>query len=234
MDKDGSPLYSNSEDSNPNDDSIYLTVSDGNQICLTKPATVSPESTDILIPKVTTAVLHAEISPAVPCPENAGKCKDLKRGNMLLGIFKPPDDDFLVSAVKKQKRGTTSDVVPVSESPLGADSISIADRKYSDSSTPNDSQLSNNPKDVPCESSDYHSRKNSYPGGVTSGYSDSMIEAEENNEHEVLAPRQLSNSSKGLDEAAVNGCVWNLIEKELYLKGIEIFGKNRYSFLLAV
>lgn len=213
------------------DSSTKCQKDDATPDCIKKPATVSPESADILIPEVATGVLHTKTPLEVPCPENVGKGKDLKRGNMLLGEFEPGGDDFSVSAVKKQKRGTTSDIAFVPDSPTDGDSISTADRKYSDSSTPNDSQLANNSKDVPHESSECHLRKNIFPGGVAFGNSDNMIEAEENNENEVLVPKQLSSSSEGQDEVAMSGCVWNPIEKELYLKGIEIFGKNRYNFL---
>ncbi|KAJ8620482.1 hypothetical protein MRB53_029011 [Persea americana] len=208
------------------DSSTKCQKDDATPACLKKTDTLSPESADILIPEVATEVLHTETPLEVPCPENVGKGKDLKRGNMPLGEFEPGGDVFSVSAVKKQKRGTTSDIVFVPESPTDGDSISTADRKYSGSSTPNDSQLANNSEDVPHESSECHLRKNIFPGGVAFGNSDNMIEAEENNENEVLAQRQLSNSSEGQDEIAVSGCVWNPIEKELYLKGIEIFGKN--------
>ncbi|KAJ4968582.1 hypothetical protein NE237_015283 [Protea cynaroides] len=38
--------------------------------------------------------------------------------------------------------------------------------------------------------------------------------------------KQSSNSRKGQNEGALIGCEWKPIEKELYQKGIEIFGKN--------
>ena len=42
---------------------------------------------------------------------------------------------------------------------------------------------------------------------------------------------QLSNSTKVQADEMTNNSNWKQLEKNLYLKGVELFGKNRYEFI---
>jgi hypothetical protein len=80
--------------------------------------------------------------------------------------------------------------------------------------------------------------------GSTSGsFPDNKIQTVENVE-EILAPSnskeitdkielmRLSNSMEGQDVMMYNITEWKPLEKDICLKGIEMFGKNRYQSLL--
>lgn len=218
------PSSSKFEDSNPNNDIEDLRSSDGSSIVFKKPGDVNVETTDVLTPASPGSLDTEAMPPAVPPAENVGKCKELKRRNMPLGNSTPGDEDFLVSSVKKQKKGTISDVASlVPENLVDADPISIADSKYPGSMAPSRNQLQNKPEDAQNESNEYHSKKNSCPTGFISENSDNITE--DSNDNEILVQKHSSNSQKE-QEVAIHGCVWSPLEKELYLKGIEIFGKN--------
>ncbi|XP_077240780.1 SET domain-containing protein isoform X2 [Tasmannia lanceolata] len=152
------------------------------------------------------------IAMAVPLPENIGKRKGLKHGNMPLGNSKPGDKYFRGYVCKKQKKVLASDgVSEASEGLLGSDLIS------------NDDQL----KEVLDESSEYHSMKYIWPGGVTScENNDNTVENIASNDIEFPVVKLLPSSGKEQNEVALSDHAWNPIEKELYSKGIEIFGKN--------
>ncbi|XP_043710681.1 histone-lysine N-methyltransferase EZ3 isoform X2 [Telopea speciosissima] len=155
------------------------------------------------IPEVSIEALNINTSVAdVPSHENMGS------------------DEFQGSAIKKQKKVLDSDGLSVGLEGLPDDLASNANIMCSDSgvSLNNEHQKTN-------EYVLNESFQHTYPCTVTFDENNEGIEHQANSTKEMPI-KQSSNSKKGQSEGALSGCEWKPIEKELYLKGIEIFGKN--------
>ncbi|XP_042516124.1 histone-lysine N-methyltransferase EZA1 isoform X2 [Macadamia integrifolia] len=122
-------------------------------------------------------------------------------------------DEFQGSAIKKQKKILDSDGVSVGSEDLPVDLASSANIMCSVSEVflSNEHQKTNESSQHTCI--------------VTSDENNEGIEHPTNSTIEMPI-KQSSNSRKGQSDGALSGCEWKPIEKELYLKGIEIFGKN--------
>lgn len=212
-------------DTNASPDDGYADITD-NERCSNgkRAADVSSQPADNS--EVSVGVLNNDASVlAVPFHENIGKRKVLKPGNMTLGNSAPGSDDFQGSAVKKQKKISSSDGVSVSsEGPPDSDLVSGTNIMHPDSS--HDNELQKNTEHVLNESIQH-----TCPDSVACDENNEAIENEVNDFIDTPVMKQSSNSRKGQVDGALSSCEWKPIEKELYLKGIEIFGKNRYMIL---
>ncbi|XP_026656133.1 histone-lysine N-methyltransferase EZ1 isoform X2 [Phoenix dactylifera] len=209
----GASLPSESEDSNPDDDNTNTTVVE--QVCndVDRPVIVSSETawtSRMLNPGAT---YDLDVATSEVSMKNLGKRKVLKHDNMSQEETESAAEKCLASADKKQKKLTTSDVSQANDNPLDSHPISVEDTKCPDSEASAADQLQKKAID---ESTENSSRTDTCVGNGSN-----TLEDVTNNTNKVSL---LKNSFSSSQELTAHG--WNTIEKDLYLKGIEIFGKN--------
>lgn len=204
---------SESEDSNPDDDTINLAPSNGQCSDVNGSTIVSSEA--VGNPRrytVSTCAIEGNVSDfPLKTVVNVGKRKNLKQENMSLGKSQAPGK-HVGPADKKQKKISASDFsTPSREIDMLCTSISsLPDTKYQDGpATCN--QLQHESNEYPSLAKDDHGND----------YGSNIKDTEVNKKTEVSLIRSLSSFSRE------QTCGWSVIEKDLYLKGIEIFGKNR-------
>lgn len=162
------------------------------------------------------AALISDTSVTAIDNQSMGKRKVMKHTDIVLHNSTLLSDDFQGSS-KKQKKQSALDVEIISSEVTPA-----LDRTSSDNS---ESQTT--PKYSPNEPSEHTSRE------IVSSVSASCDRSEENIRDEPKDTREvpeLKHSSNPIVRRAEELCgsEWKPIEKELYLKGIEMFGRNRY------
>lgn len=203
---------SESEDSNPDDDITNLTTS--NVLCsdVNKLTMVASETVGN---KTHHAISFCAIEVNVPdfilkTAVNVGKRKNLIQENMPLGKSQSSSEKHVGPAEKKQKK--ISDFSPPSSEidMLYTNNPSLPDTKCHRGAA-NCDQLQQKYIEYPSVTNDDHDNQ----------YGTSNKNKDVNNEIEVSLLKNLRSFS------SEQTCGWSVIEKDLYLKGIEIFGKNR-------
>ncbi|KAK1278495.1 Histone-lysine N-methyltransferase EZ2 [Acorus gramineus] len=143
--------------------------------------------------------------------ENTGKRKVLDHEIVPLGNFSPTPSNIQGSSGKKQKNLFSDVVSMVSEGLLDVNlnSVTLA----------GDDQFHKKHIDMSAETRNFHSTTQTCPIDIGLGANDMEVDVSDVNEVHSLKKSSSFNDGHISHE-------WNLLEKELYLKGIEIFGKN--------
>lgn len=205
---------SESEDSNPDDDITNLTnsnilCSDVNKLTIVASETVGNKAhhtvsffaTEVNVPEffLKTAV-------------NVGKRKNLIQENMPLGKSQSSSGKHVGPAEKKLKMISETDFSPsCSEMDmLCTNNPSLSDSKCQGGAE-NCDQLQQKYNEFPSLTNDDHGNE----------YGANDKNKDFNKETGVSLLKSLSSFSRE------QTCGWSVIEKDLYLKGVEIFGKNR-------
>ncbi|XP_020538356.1 histone-lysine N-methyltransferase EZA1 isoform X3 [Jatropha curcas] len=165
---------------------------------------LASEASDLDIPAT---VMHNQ--------EHMRKRKVSRDTNVTVGDSTEIPDDLHDSSGKKQKKLLTSDVVTED-----VEDISTHDNIAGTESTTVKSELQLTPKGTRSHPNE-HSPKELSCSGTEVASRDKVDDITE------LPESNLSSSTERQLKAASSRCEWKPIEKELYLKGIEIFGKNR-------
>lgn len=205
---------SESEDSNPDDDITNLTNSNGlcsdvNKLTIVASGTIGN--------KVHYAVSFLAIEVNVPdfflkTAVNVGKRKNLIQENMPLGKSQSSSGKHVGPAEKKPKKISASDFSPPSsEIDILYTNNPLLPYTKSQGGAENCDQLQQKYNEFPSLTNDDHCIK----------YGTNSKNKDVNKETGVSFLKSLSSFSR--DQT----CGWSVIEKDLYLKGIEIFGKNR-------
>ncbi|XP_012082902.1 histone-lysine N-methyltransferase EZA1 isoform X2 [Jatropha curcas] len=164
---------------------------------------LASEASDLDIPAT---VMHNQ--------EHMRKRKVSRDTNVTVGDSTEIPDDLHDSSGKKQKKLLTSDVVTED-----VEDISTHDNIAGTESTTVKSELQLTPKGTRSHPNE-HSPKELSCSGTEVASRDKVDDITE------LPESNLSSSTERQLKAASSRCEWKPIEKELYLKGIEIFGKN--------
>ncbi|KAF8401328.1 hypothetical protein HHK36_012262 [Tetracentron sinense] len=221
--KDGT-MPSKSEEPIRDDDSDF--TPDDRCIFGERTADVTLEAVDS--PEIAVGALDKDMSTmAVRYHENAGKRKALKHGNTALGNSTLDSDDFQGSAGKKHKQITASDVDPVASvglSVLDLDLISSAKIARPDPGEHDKNELQMTTGHVFIESVEHTSKKYVCTGIISCD--DKKDHSKDHEAKDGIEVPEMKQPSKGQVGKALTGCEWKPIEKELYMKGIEIFGRN--------
>lgn len=206
---------SESEDSNPDDDITNLTNSSGlcsdvNKLTIVASETVGNKmhhTVSFFAIKVN--FLDFSLKTAV----NVGKRKNLIQENMPLGKSQSSSGKHVGHAEKKPKKISASDFSPPSSEidMLYTNNPSHPDTKCQGGAE-NCDQIQHKYNEFPSLTKDDHVNK----------YGNNNKNKDVNKETEVSLLKSLSSFSR-----RGQTCGWSVIEKDLYLKGIEIFGKNR-------
>lgn len=159
--------------------------------------------------------------------ENKGKRKVVKHADKVENDETKVPDDFPGSS-KKQKRLDALDLVTENSEPiLVQDHISSSKTRKSDVDLPNENELQLTEKSLLNESTGRTSKELvCYGGAFCDEYTDNNRN-EPQNVTEVSELRQPSNSTRGQVKGVCSSSEWKPVEKELYMKGLEIFGRNR-------
>ena len=214
--KDQIPVSSNVEKSSGNDNMDIL--SDERGIAA---KTVAVASETVSSSEVAAGGLNSDVGHH----ESLGKRKVSKCTNTVLGDSTLDSDDIQGTSSKKQKKLSALDVVTAtSEGKSISDDISNDKNKYLEIGVPDKNELQTNTNCALNESA---------------GHMQNINEIEDDTGDEVDAIKEMpelkhSNKPSGV-EGTSSSCEWKPFEKELYLKGIEIYGRNRYrnlSFML--
>ncbi|KAG1371347.1 Histone-lysine N-methyltransferase [Cocos nucifera] len=209
----GASLPSESEDSNPDDDNANATVAEQVRDDVDRPVTVSSETDGTSRMPNLGATIDLDITTSEVFMKNLGKRKVLKHDSMSQEETESAAEKCLASTDKKQKK-LTSDASQANDHLLDSHPISIADTQCPDSEASAADQLQ---KKATEESTENSSRTDTCVGDGSK-----TLEDVTKNTTKVSLLKSSFGSSK---EQTVHG--WNTIEKDLYLKGIEIFGRNR-------
>ncbi|OVA16776.1 SANT/Myb domain [Macleaya cordata] len=188
-------------------------------------ADISPKVTVISKSAIGALTSDESILP-IPSQENLGKRKVLKDVSITLGCSTLCSDKFQPSASKKLKKlsGSVAYVATEDQQNSGLVSSTNIMHPYVGSIDANEKKK---PEHVSSELIGYACKKYVVSCTVDSEKkNDNAREHEANNNMHVSLLKQPSNSTERQVEGASSGCEWKLIEKELYLKGVEIFGKN--------
>ena len=228
--KDSIPASSNVEEPSGNDNTDILP----DERCIAA-KTLAVTSETVFSSEVAAGGLNSDASVMeMGHYESLGKRKVSKCTNTVLGDSTLVSDDIQGSSSKKQKKLSALDVVIVtSEGQPVLDNISNDKNKYLEIGIPNKKELQMTTNCALNESAEHMPNKVICPSHVSSD------ETEDNTGDEVDAVKEtpgLKQSSKSSGvEGILSSCEWKPFEKELYLKGIEIYGRNRYkdlSFML--
>ncbi|XP_010259294.1 PREDICTED: histone-lysine N-methyltransferase EZ3 isoform X2 [Nelumbo nucifera] len=152
--------------------------------------------------------------------ENLGKRS--RHGNTAPEESTQDSSNFQSSSVKKQKKISSSNTtdVPNSDFSLSANIV------HPLTGAPDENQTQTS-TDCGLNESFEHTWKNiTLPSSVAYDENKENIEHETNNAVEGPLTKQFPSSRAIHEDGTLNGSEWKPIEKELYLKGIEIFGKN--------
>lgn len=205
---------SESEDSNPDDDITNLTNSNGlcsdvNKLTIVASETVGNKTHH------TVSIFAIEVN--VPdfllkTAVNVGKRKNLIQENMPLGKCQSSSGKHVGPAEKKPKKISASDFPPPSSEidMLYTNNPSLSDTKCQGGAE-NCDQFQQKYNEFPSLTNDDHGNE----------YGTNNKNKDVNKETGVSLLKNLSSFS------GEQTCGWSVIEKDLYLKGVEIFGKNR-------
>lgn len=205
---------SESKDSNPDDDITNLTNSNGLCSDVNKLTIVASET---IGNKMHHTVSFFAIEVNVPdfflkSAVNVGKRKNLIQDNIPLGKSQSSSGKHVGPAEKKPKKISESDFSPPSSEidMLYTNSPSLPDTKCQGGAA-NCDQIQHKYNEFPSLTNNDHGNK----------YGTNNKNKDVNKETEVSLVKSLSSFSRE------QTCGWSVIEKDLYLKGVEIFGKNR-------
>ncbi|XP_034690420.1 histone-lysine N-methyltransferase EZA1 isoform X2 [Vitis riparia] len=219
--KDSIPASSNVEEPSGNDNTDILP----DERCIAA-KTLAVTSETVFSSEVAAGGLNSDASVMeMGHYESLGKRKVSKCTNTVLGDSTLVSDDIQGSSSKKQKKLSALDVVIVtSEGQPVLDNISNDKNKYLEIGIPNKKELQTTTNCALNESAEHMPNKVICPSHVSSD------ETEDNTGDEVDAVKEtpgLKQSSKSSGvEGILSSCEWKPFEKELYLKGIEIYGRN--------
>ncbi|KAI3842170.1 hypothetical protein MKW92_013885 [Papaver armeniacum] len=175
------------------------------------------------------ASTNVESLSGIPSSDNLNKRKVLKDVTITLG-GPTMCSDKLQHASKKLKKLSISDVTNVAtEGQRNSGSVSSTDsmRPYSGSLDGNEKKKHDHVSRLPSELTGYSTTKHVLSGTVVGGEKDANVgERLENINMHVDLLNQSSNSLESKAEGSSSSSGWKPIEKELYLKGVEIFGRN--------
>ncbi|KAK1292150.1 Histone-lysine N-methyltransferase EZ3 [Acorus calamus] len=143
--------------------------------------------------------------------ESTGKRKVLDHEIVPLGTFSPTPSNIQGSSGKKQKKLSSDVISMVSEGLLDVNLNSVTHAA--------DDQFHKKHIDMSAETSNFHLTTRTGPIDIGLGANDMEVDVSDVNEVHSLKKSSSFNDGHISHE-------WNLLEKELYLKGIEIFGKN--------
>lgn len=224
------PLSFNVEKPGGNDDKEVLPDERGNA---TKKLAVTAET--VVNSEVATGSLNSEMSVMeIDQHESLGKRKVSKCMNTMLEDSTLISDDNLGSSTKKQKKLSALDAVIVaSDGKPVVDNIPNDTNKYLETGSSRKNELQITADCALNESAEDMPNTATCPGHVSSDKAQDNSRNEVDAVNETHGMKQLSKSSE--IEAILSNCEWKPFEKELYLKGIEIYGRNRYmdlSFML--
>ncbi|MCL7040389.1 hypothetical protein MKW94_023106 [Papaver nudicaule] len=199
-------------------------ISDGKQAT----ASISLDTTVIFKSSVG-ASTNVESLSRIPSNDNLNKRKVLKDVTITLG-GPTMCSEKLQHASKKLKKLSISDVTNVAtEGQRNSGSVSSTEsmRPYSGSLDENEKKKHVHVSRLTSEFTGYSTTKYAMSGTVASGENNADVrERLANINMHVDLLNQSSNSLESKAEGSSSGCGWRPIEKELYLKGVEIFGKN--------
>ncbi|KAL6271887.1 hypothetical protein ACE6H2_028798 [Prunus campanulata] len=158
--------------------------------------------------------------------ENAGKRKVVKHKDKVTNDVTIVPDDFQGSS-KKQKRLDALDLVTATSEPITVqDHISVSKTRNADVGLPNETELQMTKKGLLNESAGHTSKELvCYGSASCDEYTDNDRDVKQD-VTEVPELRQPSNSTRGQVKGVCSGSEWKSVEKELYMKGLEIFGRN--------
>ncbi|XP_072997656.1 histone-lysine N-methyltransferase EZ1 isoform X1 [Typha latifolia] len=204
-------VLSESEDSNPSDDNVRDTVS--MQICTDEDRSVNFSSGTAEASRTPNAeaTFQTEIINLKIHEKTVGKRKTIEHESILEGETEPTET-FLVSADKKQKKLTSSDLSLAGENLLHDHPISKADNEDPDSRKHSLNHFQEEAVDAFTE----------HPSKTDNCFGDHSNAIEDVKDTDMVSMTKDSFSSGKAQTASF----WNTMEKDLYLKGIEIFGKN--------
>lgn len=214
--KDGIAVSSNVEKPSCNDDMEILSEERG---IAAKAVAVASET--VSCSEVTIGGLNSDVAHH----ESLGKRKVSKCTNTVLGESTLVSDDIQGSSSKKHKKLSALDsVTAASEGKTFSDNISNDKSRYLEMDVPDKNEIQMNTNCALNESAEHMQN---------------ISETEEDTGDEVDAIKEkpeLKQSSKSSGVEGISGSSdWKPFEKELYLKGVEMYGRNRYrnlSFML--
>ncbi|BFG43431.1 hypothetical protein CerSpe_297050 [Prunus speciosa] len=158
--------------------------------------------------------------------ENAGKRKVVKHKDKVTNDVTMVPDDFQGSS-KKQKRLDALDLVTATSEPITVqDHISVSKTRNADVGLPNETELQMTKKGLLNESAGHTSKELvCYGSASCDEYTDNDRYVKQD-VTEVPELREPSNSTREQVKGVCSGSEWKSVEKELYMKGLEIFGRN--------
>lgn len=155
--------------------------------------------------------------------ENSGKRKVVKHKDKATNDV---PDDFQGSS-KKQRLDALDLVTATSEPITVQDHISVSKTRNADVGLPNEIELQMTKKGLLNESAGHTSKELVSYGSVSCDeYRDNDRDVKQD-VTEVPELSQPSNSTRGQVKGVCSSSEWKPVEKELYMKGLEIFGRNR-------
>lgn len=167
---------------------------------------------------------------AVAGYESTGKRKVSNQTNTDLGDPTLVSDDLQGSSSKKQKKSSAYESVPLATE----DQDDISSSKSVNVGAPNKSDLHMITNNAIIISTQHASDQFSSPLIVSEDKNEQNITGETHGINKVPILKRTSSSMAGQVKKVLNSCEWKPLEKELYSKGIEIFGRNRYKDLYVV
>ncbi|CAL8179105.1 unnamed protein product [Prunus armeniaca] len=158
--------------------------------------------------------------------ENSGKRKVVKHKDKVTNDVTIVPDDFQGFS-KKQKRLDALDLVTATSEPITVqDHISISKARDADVGLPNEIELQMTKKGLLNESAGHTSKELVCYGSASyDEYRDNDRDVKQD-VTEVPELRQPSNSTQAQVKTVCSSSEWKPVEKELYMKGLEIFGRN--------
>ncbi|KAK9281807.1 hypothetical protein L1049_004713 [Liquidambar formosana] len=222
QEKDRTPVSANCEDQG-GDDSTDIAP---DERCITeKIRLLTSESACHSEVSARVSNLDASIM-AVPHDESLGKRKVLKDTTMMLQDSILVSDDIEGSLSKKQKKLSVLDIVPLTGKDIAVlDRMSSAKSRPLDIGNPNKNELQMSTPHALNETIEHGSNKFIDPGSV---FCDEIGNNGGDEAKTVTEMPEEKCSSKFLrgQVGVLTGSEWKPFEKELYLKGVEIFGRN--------
>lgn len=200
--RESTPAPPNADDPGPHG----ITDIGVSEVCVTRKITpVSSET--ICVSEAAAEALNVDISVMKTYRENIAKRKAVKLTDSIPHDLAMVSDDFKASC-KKQKRLVALDV---------ENETSDQDCNSSGKSRQMDVDLHRKVEQMPTKNS----------GSASYDEGDDMVRVGQEGSMEVLELKHFSNSRGEQIEGVSRSSEWKPMEKELYMKGLEIFGRNR-------
>ncbi|KAM7495796.1 hypothetical protein LguiA_020210 [Lonicera macranthoides] len=161
---------------------------------------------------------------AVAGYESTGKRKVSNQTNADLGDSTLVSDDVQGSSSKKQKKSSADESIPLATE----DQYDLSSSKSGglNVGAPNNRDLHMTANNAIIISTQHASDQFSSPLIVSEDKNEENITGETHGINKVPILKQTSSSMAGQVKRVLSSCEWKPLEKELYSKGIEIFGRN--------